>query len=53
VPIAWEELVELESGQQWTVRNLAQRLADTPRDPWAGYERSRQSIARAVATLAR
>jgi bifunctional non-homologous end joining protein LigD len=45
VPIAWEELVELRSANQWNIRNLAQRLRDLEgADPWAGYAAVKQTL---------
>jgi hypothetical protein len=45
VPVAWDELVELRGGDHWTVRTLPQRLDDLKgHDPWADYEKSRQTL---------
>jgi bifunctional non-homologous end joining protein LigD len=53
VPVAWDELVELRGGDQWTIRTLPQRLADLAgHDPWADYERSRQTLTAARRMLA-
>ncbi|MBV6290240.1 DNA ligase D [Pseudomonas aegrilactucae] len=43
VPIRREELTDLKSASQWTLHNLGERLAEA-RDPWAGYDKTRQSI---------
>ena len=43
VPIRREELTELKGANQWTLRNLGQRLANGD-DPWAGYDKVRQSV---------
>jgi bifunctional non-homologous end joining protein LigD len=52
VPLAWEELAELRSSDQWTVRTLPQRLAERQgRDPWGEYEASRQTLAEASRKL--
>ena len=51
VPLRWDELVELKSSNQWTVENIADRLADQPRDPWREYEKSRQSLTKAMKAL--
>lgn len=53
VPIAWDELVTLESAAPWTVQGLPQRVADLAgHDPWAGYEAARQSLGAAIRRLA-
>jgi bifunctional non-homologous end joining protein LigD len=52
VPVAWEELVELRGGDHWTVRTLPQRLDDLKgHDPWADYEKSRQTLTAASRML--
>lgn len=52
VPLAWEELVELQGGDHWTLRSVARRLDETAgHDPWAGYEGARQGLAEAIRTL--
>jgi len=54
VPIAWDELVTLSSGAQWTVQTLPQRTADLAgHEPWAGYEDARQGLGTAARHLAR
>jgi bifunctional non-homologous end joining protein LigD len=54
VPIAWDELVTLRSPDQWTVGNLAQRVAQLDgRDPWAGADQVRQALGAAMKQLAR
>jgi hypothetical protein len=53
VPVAWDELVELRGGDQWTIRTLPQRLDDLKgHDPWADYEKSRQTLTEAARLLA-
>jgi bifunctional non-homologous end joining protein LigD len=44
VPLSWSELSSLRSANQYTVRNLAQRLSRLGGDPWAGMGRSRQAL---------
>lgn len=44
VPLAWSELSSLRSANQYTVRNIAQRLSKLSADPWAGMGRSRQAL---------
>lgn len=43
IPIRREELTDLKSASQWNLHNLGERLAEA-RDPWAGYDKTRQSI---------
>lgn len=43
VPIAREELEDLESAAQWTIDNLPDRLETLNQDPWASYN-NRQRI---------
>ena len=43
-PIDWSELGALKSAGQYTVNNLAQRLARLRKDPWAGIGRLRQKL---------
>jgi bifunctional non-homologous end joining protein LigD len=44
VPVAWEELARTKAGNQYTVRNLAKRLAGLKADPWADLSRVRQKL---------
>lgn len=43
VPIAREELQQIEGAAQWTVSNLHERLDGLQQDPWEGYS-NRQRI---------
>jgi bifunctional non-homologous end joining protein LigD len=48
-PLAWGELGEEEDVRPlYTVRTLPQRLAKLKQDPWADYERTKQSITSAM-----
>lgn len=47
VPIRRDELEGLQSAQQWTIRNLHQRLDELKEDPWTGYS-NRQRITQAM-----
>jgi bifunctional non-homologous end joining protein LigD len=44
VPVDWSELNSLKSADQYTVKNLAQRLSRMRKDPWAGIGRIKQSL---------
>ncbi|WP_144113764.1 DNA ligase D [Paraburkholderia sp. BCC1886] len=48
VPLAWEEVAQTTSGDQWTIENLHERLADLDQDPWADYAGTRQRITAAM-----
>ncbi len=43
-PIDWAELGALKSADQYTVKNLPQRLSRLRKDPWAGIARVKQSL---------
>lgn len=51
MPVDWDELRELKSGAQWTVATARERLSFQREDPWAGYRKSRQTLARAMKRL--
>ncbi|EKV31303.1 ATP-dependent DNA ligase [Caenispirillum salinarum AK4] len=44
VPVTWEELSRVPSGDKWTVETLPARLKRQKADPWAGYFDVRQSL---------
>ncbi len=48
VPLAWDEVAQTTSGDQWTIENLHERLAGLKRDPWADYAKTRQRITAAM-----
>ncbi len=47
VPLRWEELHRLKSADQWTVRNIHERL-DEGNAPWADYEKATNSLTQAM-----
>ncbi|MGY4495564.1 DNA ligase D [Pseudomonas sp. TE3610] len=47
VPIRRDELTDLKGANQWTLFNLAERLAEID-DPWAEYASTKQSITAAL-----
>lgn len=51
MPIAWEQLADVESGSQWTIRDAVAELARRRRDPWAGYWKTAQSLEAAMRRL--
>jgi bifunctional non-homologous end joining protein LigD len=52
VPVAWKELAGLEAADQWTIRNVHERLAKLRVDPWRGYATTRQTLDGAFERLA-
>jgi bifunctional non-homologous end joining protein LigD len=51
MPISWEQLPELKSGAQWTIATAREYLSFEQEDPWAGYWKSRQGLAKAIGML--
>jgi len=51
MPLEWDELAALKSSSQWTIANAREHLSFQKRDPWDGYGRSRQTLARAMKLL--
>ena len=47
VPVAWDELEGLTSGDQWNVKNAHTRL-DHGNEPWAGYAKAAKSLTAAM-----
>ncbi|WP_420995427.1 DNA ligase D [Cupriavidus sp. 30B13] len=52
VPLAWDELDGITSGAQWNITNLHERIGAQRADPWDGYAKVRQTLARAIKLLA-
>jgi len=48
VPLAWDEVAATTGGDQWTIENLHERLAELKSDPWADYAKTRQRITAAM-----
>lgn len=48
VPIAWDALGDTTAGDQWNIFNVHERLSRLKTDPWADFERSRQSLTAAI-----
>lgn len=44
MPLRWEDLGKLESGDAWTLRNAPARLKRLKSHPWGDYTRLRQSL---------
>jgi bifunctional non-homologous end joining protein LigD len=52
MPIAWEQLMTLKSGAQWTVLTAREYLSFEQNDPWVDYWTARQTLAKGMKTLA-
>ncbi|GAB3439804.1 DNA ligase D [Massilia solisilvae] len=50
VPVAWDELAHLKSGDQWNVQNAHTRL-DKGNEPWAGYAKAARTLTAAMKQL--
>ncbi|WP_343672629.1 DNA ligase D [Paraburkholderia heleia] len=48
VPVDWDELPALTSGDEWNVANVRERLEARRADPWRDYEKARQRITAAM-----
>jgi len=51
MPVAWEQVMALKGGAQWTVLTAREYLSFEPRDPWADYWTTKQTLARGMKTL--
>jgi bifunctional non-homologous end joining protein LigD len=47
MPVDWDQLPTLKSGAQWTITTAREYLSFETSDPWAGYWKSRQTLAAA------
>jgi bifunctional non-homologous end joining protein LigD len=48
VPIERDEVAQLKGGNEWNIHNLQERLAQLKDDPWADFDKQRQSITAAM-----
>ncbi len=44
MPVAWEQLMALKGGSQWTIATAREYLSFEQGDPWAGYWKKRQTL---------
>jgi len=51
MPVAWEQLMALKGGAQWTVATAREYLSFEQKDPWADYWTARQTLAAGMKTL--
>ncbi|WP_436127116.1 DNA ligase D [Acidovorax sp. LjRoot117] len=52
MPVAWDQLSDLQGGAQWTVATAREYLSFQKQDPWEGYWKKRQSIQQGIKMLA-
>jgi bifunctional non-homologous end joining protein LigD len=52
MPIAWDELAEIESGAQWTIADARDRMSFQKVDPWSDYWTCKQTLTAAMKALA-
>jgi bifunctional non-homologous end joining protein LigD len=43
-PVHWDELMNVKSSSQFTIKNVPERLAKLKKDPWEGFFECRQGI---------
>ncbi|MBP0588286.1 DNA ligase D [Paraburkholderia sp. LEh10] len=48
MPVAWDELSDVQRGDQWTMSQAIKRQRSLGADPWEGYWRTRQGITAAM-----
>ena len=51
MPVAWEQLMSLRGAAQWSIATAREYLSFEQVDPWAGYWKSKQTLAAAMKTL--
>ena len=51
MPVAWEQLMALKGGAQWTVATAREYLSFETTDPWAGYWSKKQTLATGMKKL--
>ena len=48
MPVSWDDLATLKSGAQWTVSSAREHLSFQAEDPWTGYWKCQQTLAKAT-----
>jgi bifunctional non-homologous end joining protein LigD len=51
MPVAWDDLDKLKSGDQWTLRTAREHLSFQVADPWADYWTHRQTLTAGLRAL--
>ena len=52
MPVAWEQVMALKGGAQWTIATAREYLSFEQKDPWGDYWTTRQSLAAGMKALA-
>jgi bifunctional non-homologous end joining protein LigD len=53
MPLRWDDLGRVKSGQAFHIRNVPVRLARSKSDPWKGYDKVKQSLDAVLKALKR
>jgi bifunctional non-homologous end joining protein LigD len=51
MPVAWEQLMALKGGAQWTIATAREYLSFEQKDPWADYWTAAQTLGEGMKTL--
>jgi bifunctional non-homologous end joining protein LigD len=51
MPVAWEQLMLLKGGGQWTIQTAREYLSFEQADPWQGYWTTKQTLTAGMKTL--
>ncbi len=51
MPVCWDDLSRLKSGAEWGIATAREHLSFQAQDPWAGYWKCRQTLAKAMKIL--
>jgi len=51
MPVAWEQLMTLKGGAQWTIATAREYLSFEQNDPWADYWTTAQSLGEGMKIL--
>ena len=51
MPVAWDDLMGLTGGAQWTIATAREHLSFQAADPWADFPVSRQTLTRPMKAL--
>ena len=51
MPVAWEQLMSLKGGAQWTITTAREYLSFEQKDPWADYWTAAQTISEGMKIL--
>lgn len=52
MPVDWDDLDGVKSGNQWTIRTAPEHVARRSADPWRRYAQTKQSLTPAIQRLA-